>query len=674
MAVGLNAAQQAAVEHGDGPLLVLAGAGSGKTRVITHRIARLVLERGVRPGAILAVSFTNKAAAEMAERMIPLVGRGRTEKLWLSTFHSFGVRFLGEESAALGYPSRFVIFDQGDALGAVREIVRREGIGERKLDLYAVHARISLWKNQGLAPEDVKAGPGEYDAIAKEVYPHYDAALRSMCAVDFDDLVLAPVRILRQREAIREKWQNRFRYLLVDEFQDTNRIQLDLVQLLANELNNVCVVGDDDQSIYGWRGAEVGNILDFEQHFKGAKIVKLEDNYRSRAPILAVANAAIARSKRKRHEKVLRTNKPGGTKVRLASVGDAEEEAKLVAQEIKELVRESHARFGSMAVLYRSNLQARPIEEELRASGIPYKLFGGTQFFDRKEVKDAVAYLRVVVNPRDELSLRRIVNYPARGIGDTTIDRVARWGLAHDRPFAEALARIESFDDVPDAAKRGGRALFAALAAARERFGRGTDLSAAAKQLFVDVGLESTLTEDKSPVGQRRWGNIEYVLRSLARYEAKPGSERPSISQFLTRITLNVDTETQETGERVTLSSLHASKGLEFDVVFLIGLNEGQLPHSRTTDPKATEAAPTDVEEERRLFYVGVTRARERLYLCRPTRRVMRGKATPLVPTRFLEGLPEEHIEHYERDDDAPLDSDEAASIGKAFLAQLRGS
>ena len=670
--VGLNPAQQAAVEHNDGPLLVLAGAGSGKTRVITHRIARLVLERGVRPGSILAVSFTNKAAAEMAERMIPLVGRSRTEKLWLSTFHSFGVRFLGEESAALGYPSRFVIFDQGDAMGAVREIVRREGIGERKLDLYAVHARISLWKNQGLMPEDVKPSTFEYDAIAREVYPHYEAALRSMCAVDFDDLVLAPVRILRERESIREKWRNRFRYLLVDEFQDTNRIQLDLVHLLANELNNVCVVGDDDQSIYGWRGAEVGNILDFEQHFKGAKVVKLEENYRSRAPILAVANAAIARSKRKRHEKVLRAHKTGGAKVRLCTVTDAEAEAKLVAQEIKELVREG-IRLGEMAVLYRSNLQARPIEEELRANGIPYRLFGGTQFFDRKEVKDAVAYLRVVVNPRDELSLRRIVNYPARGIGDTTIDRIARWALAHDRSFAEAFARIESFDDVPDTAKRGGRALFAALAAARERFSRGTDLAAAAKQLFVDVGLESALTEDRSPAGQRRWGNIEYVLRSLARYEAKPGSERPSISQFLTRITLNVDGETQETGDRVTLSSLHASKGLEFDVVFLIGLNEGQLPHSRTTDPKATEAAPTDVEEERRLFYVGVTRARERLYLCRPKRRVMRGKAIPLVPTRFLEGLPEEHLEHYERDDDAPLDSEEAASLGKAFLAQLRG-
>ncbi len=669
--VALNASQRAAVEHGDGPLLVLAGAGSGKTRVITQRIARLV-DRGIRPDSILAVSFTNKAAAEMGERMIPLVGRERSEKLWLSTFHSFGVRFLSEESKALGYSARFVIFDQGDAMGAVREIVRREGIGERKMDLFAVHARISLWKNQGVAPDEVVVGDFEYDAVARQVYPHYESALRNMCAVDFDDLVLLPVRILREHESVREKWRNRFRHLMVDEFQDTNRIQLDLVKLLANSFSNVCVVGDDDQSIYGWRGAEVENILDFEHHFAGAKIVKLEDNYRSRGSILAVANAAIARSKRKRHEKVLRAAKGVGAKVRICTTNDGEVEAKFVAAEIRAL-RSEGFQLGEMAVLYRSNLQARPVEEELRVNGLAYRVFGGTQFFDRKEVKDAVAYLRVTVNPRDEISLRRIVNYPARGVGDTTIERVARWALANDRSFADALARIESFDDVPDSAKRGVRNLFSALGQARERFKTGTDLAAAARQLFEGVGLHQTLTEEGGTTAQRRWGNVDYVLRSLERYEAKPGGERPTIAQFLTRITLKADGEGEATGDRVTLSSLHASKGLEFDVVFLLGLNEGQLPHSRTTDPKSTEAAPTDVEEERRLFYVGVTRARERLYLCRPRQRMMRGKTTPLVPSRFLEGLPDEHLEHYERDDGAPMEADETVSLGKAFLAQLRG-
>jgi superfamily I DNA/RNA helicase len=667
--VGLNRAQGAAVEHREGPLLVLAGAGSGKTRVITHRIARLV-ESGVRPEAILAVSFTNKAAAEMAERMRPLIGKPRADKLWLSTFHSFGVRFLGEEAAALGYPSRFVIFDQGDAIGAVREIVRREGIGERQLDLWAVQSRISLWKNQALAPSEVQVGDFEYDAVAKEVYAHYEASLRTMCGVDFDDLVLQPMRILRDKPEIREKWRHRFRHLLVDEFQDTNKVQLDLVKLLANEQGNVCVVGDDDQSIYGWRGADVANILEFETHFRGATVVKLEDNYRSRAPILEVANAAIARSKRKRHEKVLRAAKSGGSKVRLCVLGDAEAEAKFVAAEIRDLRRELRPR--DIAVLYRSNLQARPIEEELRVNGIPYRVFGGTQFFDRKEVKDAVAYLRVVVSPRDEISLRRILNFPARGIGDTTVERLSRWALANDRTLADALARIESFDDVPDAAKRGARGLFSAIASARERFARGQAFSAAAAQLFADVGLERALKEDTKNA-DKRWANVDYVLRSLARFESKEAKGRATLAQFLTRLTMRADEESEDPGDAVTLSSLHASKGLEFEAVFLIGLNEGQLPHSRTTDPKVTEAAPTDVEEERRLFYVGVTRARERLYLCRPARRAMRGKVSPLFPTRFLEGLPEEHVELYDRDDDAPVQADEAVSLGKAFLEQLRG-
>ena len=351
---------------------------------------------------------------------------------------------------------------------------------------------------------------------------------------------------------------------------------------------------------------------------------------------------------------------------------DQEHEAKFVAHEIRVLRKEGHD-IGEMAVLYRSNLQARPIEEELRVQGLPYRLYGGTQFFDRKEVKDAVAYLRVVVNPYDELSLRRVINYPTRGIGDTTIQRMTQWSLAYGKSFADALRMIDQIPDVPDQAKRGARMLSAGLARARDNFSAGTNLAGAARQLFSDVGLERLIKEDKNPSVQKRWGNVEYVLRSLEKYEAKPGGERPSVGQFLTRITMKMDQETEETGARVTLSSLHASKGLEFDVVFLIGLNEGQLPHSRTTDPKVTEAAPTDVEEERRLFYVGVTRAREQLYLTRPKRKVLRGKVTPLVPTRFFEGLPEEHLEHFERELDAPVEADEAVAIGQALLAQLRG-
>ena len=669
--VRLNTAQHEAVEHAQGPLLVLAGAGSGKTRVITHRIARLI-DRGVRPESILAVSFTNKAAAEMHERMIPLIGRGRADALWLSTFHSFGVRFLNEEVKALGYPSRFAIFDQGDSLGLVREIVRREGIGDRQMDLYAILSRISLWKNAGIAPGAPAPSDYEYDVIASQVYPHYTAALRNMCALDFDDLVHAPVAILERCDDIREKWRGRFRHLLIDEFQDTNKIQLDLVRQLANSLNNVCVVGDDDQSIYGWRGAEVGNILDFERHFEGTKVVILEENYRSRQPILEVANEAIARSKGPRHEKVLRAARGPGEKVRILVTNDVVAEAKTVALEIRHLRDEHRIRLSEIAVLYRSNKQARPIEEELRVHGFPYRVFGGGKFFDKKEVRDAVAYLRAVVYPRDELSLRRIINYPTRGIGDTTIERLTRHANARGITFADAVSNIDDIEDIPDVAKRGARVLNAALSEARARFATNRDLADAAGTLFREVGLERRIREDKNASMRKRWANVEYVLRSLRRYETSGDSG--GLGAFLTRISLDSDPDAKSDEDAVTLSSLHAAKGLEFRLVFLIGLNEGVLPHQRTVDPKLTDAAPTDVEEERRLFYVGVTRARDILYLCRPQKRVMRGRITPLVPSRFFEGLPEDQLEYFEREYEEPVETAEALELGRALLEALRSS
>ena len=688
----LNAAQSEAVRHHKGPLLVLAGAGSGKTRVITHRIARLVNELGVSPTRILAVSFTNKAAEEMVERMEPLVGKERAKKLWLSTFHSFGVRFLTEEAgAAFGASgkTKFSIFDQADCVGLLREIVKREHLlpsgkdGEKRMDLWALQGRISLWKNKQLGPKDIVPNDIEYDRVALEAYPHYEAALRAMRAFDFDDLVCVPARVLKEREDLRAKWQERFEHLLVDEFQDTNAVQLDLVKLLTNEACNVCVVGDDDQSIYGWRGAEVGNILAFESIFAGAKVVKLEDNYRSREPILGVANAAIARSSGKRYDKTLRAAKKGGDKVRLCLIGDIDQEAKFVAKEIRGLHKEGR-KYGEVAVLYRSNLQARLIEEELRIEGIPYRLVGGTQFYDRKEVKDAIAYLRAAIQPRDELALRRIVNSPPRGIGETTITRVERYGLAKNIPFTRAILHPELIPDVPDAAIRGARLLRDALQRAGERFEIIGDqkpdaerprLPAAALQLFDDTGFRKEIQESGTATEkQQRWGNVEFVLRSLDRYEravARDG-EMADLGKFLQRMSIRRDDEEGEPGNEVTLSSLHSAKGLEWPVVFLIGLNEGTLPHLRTIDPKASEAAPTDVEEERRLFYVGVTRARERLYLCRFLRREMRGKVMETAASRFLQGLPEELIERYERDDDAPAKVEESAAFGAALLAQLR--
>jgi DNA helicase-2/ATP-dependent DNA helicase PcrA len=492
--------------------------------------------------------------------------------------------------------------------------------------------------------------------------------------VDFDDLVVAPVRVLRRQKGVRDKWQARFEHLLVDEFQDTNHAQLELVRLLTNEQNNVCVVGDDDQSIYGWRGAEVGNILDFEHHFPGTKVVKLEDNYRSRSSILHVANSVIAQNQGKRHGKTLRAARGEGPNVRLCTVEDAAAEAKLVIKEMRQLAEQGRS-WGDMAVLYRSNTQARLIEEELRVEGIPYRLQGGTQFFDRKEVKDAIAYLKVVVNPRDELSLRRIVNNPPRGIGETTLERLSGHARMHRMSLAKALSQIDHVEGVSESARRGAHALHSALERARRRFHAGDRLTTAARDLFSEVGLERELTaESEGQQGARRWENIEFLLRSIQRFEQSESKDKQSMAQFLARLTIRFDQESEETGDRVTLSTLHAAKGLEFGTVFLIGCVEGHLPHSRTTDPKVTEAAPTDVDEERRLFYVGITRACDQLYLFHPERKTMRGKTVKLTPSRFLDSLPTEGV-HKERLEVQPaMDNSEMADMAAQLLQQLGGT
>ncbi len=671
---GLNTAQQAAVDHRDGPLLILAGAGSGKTRVLTQRISALIAE-GVAPEAILAVSFTNKAADEMRERMVALVGKKRADAIVLSTFHSFGVRFIKEEKAALGLGQHFVIFDQGDSLGVVKDILRqlRESGAARKLDPMAIQARISKWKNEGLLPEDVPESDFEYDDIAREAYPDYVDRLHAMRALDFDDLVLAPVKLMRQNDEVRQKWRSRFRHLMVDEFQDTSKVQLELVKLLVNGFGNVCVVGDDDQSIYGWRGAEVGNILDFDKHFAGTRIVKLEDNYRSHAPIVSVANAAIAQSAERRHGKVLRAARGAGDKVRLCVTVDPAAEAKLVVGELRELAKQGRPH-ADMAVLYRSNLQARLIEEELRAQAVPYQLYGGTKFFDRKEVKDAAAYLRTVLNPADDISMRRIINYPPRGIGAKTIERIDAHAHERGMTFAQSLARVDEIDAVPDNSRAAIHALARLLGKARHEIETGGKLVVTARSLFEAVGLRADLeaAADGGAQGQIRYGNIEHLLRWLERYENKESREKRSLQTFLERVTLRGDPEDESAGEGVVLSTLHAAKGLEFAVVFLIGCVEGQLPHSRTTDPKVTDATTTDVEEERRLFYVGVTRARDRLYLTRAEKRLFRGEAIKLTPSRFLDGLPESETETYTRKEVEPLDFDEIADLARAFLDSQR--
>ncbi|MDH4282108.1 MAG: UvrD-helicase domain-containing protein [Myxococcales bacterium] len=664
----LNAQQRAAVEHDEGPLLVLAGAGSGKTRVITSRIARLI-ESGVDPGAILAVTFTNKAANEMRERVAAAVGHETASAVWLSTFHSFGVRFVRQEAKALALGTRFTIFDQGDSLGAVRELLRTEGTAGRPLDAQAVLSRISLWKNQLKQPDEVRARDDEYDEAAASIYGAYESKLAGMHAVDFDDLVLKPVALLRDRPGIRSKWRTRFAHILVDEFQDTNVAQLDLVRLLANEKGNVCVVGDDDQSIYGWRGACLNNIVDFETHFPGAVVTKLEQNYRSSPAILNVANAAIGQSSRRPYAKVLRPAREAGPPVRLCALAEPGEEAKFVGAEIRKLVREGTDP-RDIAVLYRSNTQGKLLEEELRMAGIAYRVFGGTKFFDRKEIKDGIAYMRVALNPRDELSLRRIVNDPPRGLGAQALRCLVEHAETERTSLLRALRSAERVEALSARARASALRLGEALDSAKKGFASG-DFAATSTALFRAVGLLKD-EADQSSDARRRRANVEFLLRSVQRLEARSGGDREALQQLLHHIALDAsDSEEPEAGRQVTLSSLHSAKGLEFSVVFLIGCVEGILPHSRTTDPRITDASAADLEEERRLFYVGVTRARDLLYLTRHKERVTRGRLVKVSPSRFLQGLPETDTESYQSAESRELDRREVADMAKALLERL---
>jgi superfamily I DNA/RNA helicase len=636
--------------------------------VITARIARL-LDRGVKPPAILAVTFTNKAAAEMRERIAAIVGKQVAEALWLSTFHSFGVRFVREEAGALSLGARFTVFDQGDCLGLVRELLRSEVAVDRQLDAQAVLSRISLWKNAMLEPARVRVRGDEYDQAAASIYAGYEARLADMHALDFDDLVTKPVALLKTNPGVRTRWRSKFAHVLVDEFQDTNEAQLELVRLLTNAEGNICVVGDDDQAIYGWRGACVQNILQFERHFPGASVTKLEQNYRSREPILNVANAAIAKACKGRYAKVLRPVRDGGEPVRVCSFSDPQEEAKFVAAEIRALAKEGRS-LRDIAVLYRSNNQAKRIEEEFRVAGVDYRVFGGTKFFDRKELKDAIAYLRAALNPRDELSLRRIVNTPARGLGAQSFRQIAEHAERHRIGLLKALGLADRIDGLSSRAQHSALSLAAALERSARAFH--SDSAAVASALLTDVGmLDETASDDKA---KKRNANMRFLLQSIRRVEERSGADRAALEQLLHHMTLDTgDDGAEDPGATVTLSSLHSAKGLEFPVVFLIGCVEGVLPHSRTTDPKVTDAVVTDVEEERRLFYVGVTRAQDLLYVSRYRARVQRGRIVKITPSRFLEGLPEADTEEYQSRGSVEMERDELATMAKALLDRLGG-
>ncbi|MGO9836687.1 MAG: ATP-dependent helicase [Polyangiaceae bacterium] len=686
----LNREQRAAVEHAEGPLLVLAGAGSGKTRVITHRIAHLV-ERGVPAEAIVALTFTNKAAAEMRERTMALLGPERSQKpawkhprgprraLTICTFHAFGLDVLGREREAVG--GRFTIFDQGDQMALVKQLLRAAG-AERAYDAQAVLARISNAKNAFLAPDELPS-KDPYDEIAKALYPRYRDALRRYRAFDFDDLVCEVATLWRERGDVRARWQDRFLHVLVDEYQDTNKAQLEMLRLLCGRRRNVCAVGDDDQAIYGWRGADVRNILDFERHFEGARVIKLQQNYRSRAPVLAVANAVIAKRTDARWRKVLFTERAGGDAVRSIVATTPEAEAAWVGREVRRLLRDDGQRPREVAVLYRSNGQSRLLEEALREQGIAHRVVGGTQFFERKEVKDVLAYVKLALNPSDEISLRRVVNYPARGIGETTLDRLVSHASGREWSLWQTIERVDALDDIPTAARDGCHSLAQVVSEARRSLGAKRPPSEIVRNVCERIALKAELTTSApSPdAAARRWANVEGVLATLARRETREGGAgADGLAAFVHTLTMDIEADTEDPGDAVTLSTLHGSKGLEFEVVFLVGCEEGYLPHARTLDARASDASAgpeggvADIEEERRLFYVGITRARERLVLSRARSRVLRGRAVPRTVSRFLLDVPAELVEEQQVTDEAPTTMQEATANAAAILAMLAGA
>jgi DNA helicase-2/ATP-dependent DNA helicase PcrA len=640
MAFPLNPAQRAAVEHSGGPLLIIAGAGSGKTRVITQRITRLI-QQGVPARTIFAVTFTNKASDEMGERLEQQVG-AVAHDVWISTFHALGSEIIRREAKHVANGEKFVVYDAADSLGVVKEILRDLKVGDKNMDAAAILARISQAKNSLIEP-DKMPNETDYDHLAFRAYPKYIAAMNRLNALDFDDLILVPLRLLTEVKEVSERWQNQARHLLVDEFQDTSIGQLLFVKALAGPRKEVFCVGDDDQSIYGWRGAEVKNVIEFATYFPGAKTVALEQNYRSRQPILDVANAVITPSKRA-YPKRLFSDKKQGEKPVLIECDTHESEVQFVMETIKRALQDGVKR-SDMAILYRSNGLAKPFEEALRLANISYKLIGGTSFYERREVKDLSAYLRLAVHHPDDIAFRRVVNYPTRGIGDTSFERVERHARARGISLFAAAQQADKVKDLDDRAVKSLTNFVRILDVARDKIERGEGLMPVAKHVANEIGLYADIIAagPTAPVATKRWGNVEELFRTL---ERMPCANAKDARQVLARLSLRFSEEDQEQTDQVILSTLHGSKGLEFSLVFLVGCDDGIIPHGRVDNPKATDIVGTlDPSEERRLFYVGVTRAKDRLFMLRTKTRVYRGSARAMIASRFFRDVPEELFE-----------------------------
>ncbi len=629
----LNREQRLAAETLEGPLLVLAGAGSGKTRALTYRVANL-LEHGVPPWAIMAITFTNKAAAEMRERIEKLAGPGAQE-VWVSTFHAGCAKILRRDIEKLGYTRSFTIYDDDDQMSALKEILKKLNIDEKFLPPREIKAKISDAKNRLLGPQEwFSSSDRDYRCqMIHDVFSAYEEKLKSSNALDFDDLIVRTLDLFTLHPPVLEAYQRKLRYIHVDEYQDTNYAQYMLVRLLAQQSRNLCVVGDDDQSIYGWRGADIRNILDFEKDFPDATVIKLEQNYRSSANILDAANQVIARNEN-RKDKALWTQQGPGEMIRLYRADDEREEAAWVCEQIRALEAQGEDA-SRCAVLYRTNAQSRVMEEAFVKTGVKYRIYGGLRFYDRKEVKDILAYLRVMINPADDISVRRIINVPKRAIGDTTVTELARYAAEQEMPLLTACM------DVPDTL--GNRAKksvekFGELMMSLTMMAESMKLTELVQYVIDATGLESQYAKEDSDEARSRVENIREFVGAVQEFEDK--ADNPTLTDYLENVALVSDLDAMtEDGGAVTMMTLHSAKGLEFPNVFMIGMEENLFPSMRSRDD------PARMEEERRLCYVGITRARERLYLSHASRRMLYNQMQFNDRSRFIDDIPARLIE-----------------------------
>ncbi|MDD2234250.1 MAG: DNA helicase PcrA [Desulfitobacteriaceae bacterium] len=653
----LNLVQQEAVRHKDGPLLILAGAGSGKTRVLTYRIAHLIAQ-GIEPWEILAITFTNKAAQEMRERVGFLVGsEGRG--LWISTFHSACVRILRREIDNLpGYTRDFVIYDSSDQQTIIKTCLKECNLDEKKFQVRAVGAVISDAKNKLLDCDNFEQQAADYfqRQIAK-VYRAYQKRLKNSNALDFDDLIMLAVLVFRQNPEILGRYQKRFHYILIDEYQDTNYAQYSLVKLLASQYRNLCVVGDDDQSVYGWRGADVKNILDFERDYPEAKVLKLEQNYRSTQTILEAANCVVSNNE-KRKEKLLWTKNPKGQPLVFYVADDERDEAKYVTERIQ-FLHNSGRPYNDFAVLYRTNAQSRVLEERLMKEGIPYRIFSGHKFYERMEIKDVLAYLRLLSNPADKVNFARILNVPKRGLGGTSLARVMEYAEEQNMPVLEVVSEADYIPDLRPKARKSVLAFALLMQGLKEFADKEMSVTTIVEEILDRTGYRNLLIADDSPESQARLENLAEFLSVASEYDLKAQSRQdedefgmgfiPGLSGFLEHVALVAETDQIDQQEAaVVLMTMHSVKGLEFPVVFIVGMEEGIFPGTRS------QLEPELIEEERRLCYVALTRAREKVYLCYAGQRMLYGRRQYNLRSRFLEEIPYNLLEEKDPSGEPP--------------------